>query len=341
MSSPNIPANITIQDIYDAIRPTWDVDGDIKDAVAKEFKKVTELQEDNERLQEELEGKEVLAKAYKEHKIEIMKLKEELKEEVKKTRFVSGMAVKKLAESCKEAIDGDITEAEKQIKHLKQKNKEQQEYLNKLVALSESTFNEYKEGFEDLKTLAQDKHDSLQTYINTLQTYIKENEKLKAENEELKEQIDGDTFWGISIGLKKELSNSHKKQNSMIKQIVKLKEENKRLGAQNEKLKEENEHFEKACDGYEDILAGEKGLIDQNEELKQFALAVHNFAFGTEWDDEDIVSAMGFDGIIEKMKNDEKGEMDENKKLKAENKKLNERLMTPKEMSDKIDEVLS
>ena len=32
---------------------------------------------------------------------------------------------------------------------------------------------------------------------------------------------------------------------------------------------------------------------------------------------------------------------EENKKLKAENKKLNERLMTPKEMSDKIDAVLS
>tara|TARA_R100000781_G_C4076960_1_gene126430 strand:- start:780 stop:1157 length:378 start_codon:yes stop_codon:yes gene_type:complete len=40
--------------------------------------------------------------------------------------------------------------------------------------------------------------------------------------------------------------------------------------------------------------------------LKQFALKVHNFAYGTEWDDEDIVSAMAFDEIIEKMMNDEK-----------------------------------
>tara|TARA_R110000765_G_scaffold114032_4_gene206603 strand:+ start:713 stop:1111 length:399 start_codon:yes stop_codon:yes gene_type:complete len=47
---------------------------------------------------------------------------------------------------------------------------------------------------------------------------------------------------------------------------------------------------------------------EKNKELNQFALAVHNFAYGTEWDDEDIVSAMDFDGIIEKMKNDEKGE---------------------------------
>ena len=41
-------------------------------------------------------------------------------------------------------------------------------------------------------------------------------------------------------------------------------------------------------------------------DIKQFALAVHNFAYGTNWDDEDIVSAMDFETIVEKMKNDEK-----------------------------------
>ena len=41
------------------------------------------------------------------------------------------------------------------------------------------------------------------------------------------------------------------------------------------------------------------------EELKKFALDVHNFAFGTDWDDLDIVSAMDFDGILKKMKSDE------------------------------------
>ena len=53
-------------------------------------------------------------------------------------------------------------------------------------------------------------------------------------------------------------------------------------------------------------------------QLKQFALAVHNFAYGTEWDDEDIVSSMDFDVIIEKMKTDEK----ELVKLKKENEGL-------------------
>jgi DNA repair exonuclease SbcCD ATPase subunit len=41
------------------------------------------------------------------------------------------------------------------------------------------------------------------------------------------------------------------------------------------------------------------------ENLKQFALDVHNFAYGTKWDDEDIVSTMDFDDIIEKMKKNE------------------------------------
>ena len=138
-------------------------------------------------------------------------------------------------------------------------------------------------------------------------------EKLKEENEELKEQNEElyDYEGAITcLGLIDE-----DEYNKVVAQNKKLKEKN-------EKLKEENEIFEKANEAYEDILAGEKGLIDLNEELQQFALAVHNFAYGTEWDDEDIVSAMGFDGIIEKMKNDEKGEMDENKKLKEENKEL-------------------
>jgi DNA repair exonuclease SbcCD ATPase subunit len=50
--------------------------------------------------------------------------------------------------------------------------------------------------------------------------------------------------------------------------------------------------------------------------LKQFALKVHNFACGTEWDDEGIVSAMVLDAIIEKMIKDEKMLKEENEKLK-------------------------
>ena len=51
------------------------------------------------------------------------------------------------------------------------------------------------------------------------------------------------------------------------------------------------------------------------DDLKKFALDVHNFAYGTEYDDPDIVSAMDFDAIIEKMKTDEKKLVDANKGL--------------------------
>lgn len=57
-------------------------------------------------------------------------------------------------------------------------------------------------------------------------------------------------------------------------------------------------------------------------DIKQFALAVHNFAFGTNWDDEDIVSAMGFDMIVEKMKKDEKELKEENRNLMDRDRRL-------------------
>ena len=50
-------------------------------------------------------------------------------------------------------------------------------------------------------------------------------------------------------------------------------------------------------------------------DLTKFALDVHNFAYNTEYNDEDIVSAMDFDGIIEKMKTDEKKLIDANERL--------------------------
>jgi len=61
---------------------------------------------------------------------------------------------------------------------------------------------------------------------------------------------------------------------------------------------------------YKNILKHKGTYIDftrtHKMDIKQFALAVHNFAYGTNWDDEDIVSAMDFETIVEKMKNDEK-----------------------------------
>tara|TARA_R110001606_G_C15159868_1_gene626892 strand:- start:204 stop:671 length:468 start_codon:yes stop_codon:yes gene_type:complete len=65
----SLPANMTYDDIYDVLDELDDTDnGGFKG---------TEIADFIERLSSEVEGKEVLAKAYKENKIEIMKLKEE------------------------------------------------------------------------------------------------------------------------------------------------------------------------------------------------------------------------------------------------------------------------
>lgn len=68
-------------------------------------------------------------------------------------------------------------------------------------------------------------------------------------------------------------------------------------------------------------------------QLKQFALAVHNFAYGTEWDDEDIVSAMDFDVIIEKMKTDEK------ELVKSKNELYEELEKTVQEKEELLDDI--
>ncbi len=65
-------------------------------------------------------------------------------------------------------------------------------------------------------------------------TTQEEIKKLKEENKELKalyeasqEEINGDGL--LKQGYKTDLSNSHKQQNRMVKEIVKLKEENKKM----------------------------------------------------------------------------------------------------------------
>tara|TARA_R110002096_G_scaffold244644_1_gene436819 strand:- start:1047 stop:1457 length:411 start_codon:yes stop_codon:yes gene_type:complete len=81
------------------------------------------------------------------------------------------------------------------------------------------------------------------TRQETIKDLKEENEKLKEENEKLKEEIDGDTFWGISIGLKKEKSNLIIQQRRMVKEIVKLKEEIKELKEEVEEWKEVAEDY--------------------------------------------------------------------------------------------------
>jgi predicted nuclease with TOPRIM domain len=161
-----------------------------------------------------------------------------LRQKLKTTQFISGMTVKKLAGSCKEAIDGDIKEAEKQIKHLTEKNKELQNNLNILVTASETTFNQYKEAIEDLKTIAQDKHDSLQTYK-------KENKKLKEENEKLK--------WDCEAGWNR-VEHAHK--------MLKLKEENKKAEDNLDEEMLKNEKLEVEIKKLKSTINVKKALIN-------------------------------------------------------------------------------
>lgn len=68
-------------------------------------------------------------------------------------------------------------------------------------------------------------------------------------------------------------------------------------------------------DTMEDKLIDEYSKPSYWADLKNFALDVHNFAYGTKYNDCDIVSAMDFDAIIKKMKDDEKNLLDANKGL--------------------------
>jgi hypothetical protein len=56
----------------------------------------------------------------------------------------------------------------------------------------------------------------------------------------------------------------------------------------------------------------------QSDKMKQFAMGVHNFAYGTEYDDVDIVSSFEFTSILDKMKHAEKCWIDEVADLRKE-----------------------
>jgi hypothetical protein len=110
-------------------------------------------------------------------------------------------------------------------------------------------------------------------------------EKLLAENEKLKQELN----WK-KIDIQKEVKRY-------------------------EELKQFKAEVIDAMDFDDDLEDGDiiDGITNMNQEydptkldeLKQFAVDVHNFAFGTQWDDLDIVSAMDFDCILLKMKKDE------------------------------------
>ena len=87
---------------------------------------------------------------------------------------------------------------------------------------------------------------------------------IEQENEQLKEEINGDGL--LKQGYKTELSNSHKQQNRMVKEIVKLKAENEKLKAEQFDDMEELAKSDGMC--LVDIKIFDK-LIEENEQLKE------------------------------------------------------------------------
>ena len=202
----SLPANMTYDDIYDVLDELDDTDnGGFKG---------TEIADFIERLSSEVEGKEILSKAYKEHKIEIMKLKQEistlsgqyelaiqdikqgeeenkkLKEEIahKNNKFSEWIEEnKKLKEECDkrghceevvETYEKGILKRNNEIKELKEENEKLQEEL--LMAINTDDIAEIagedKEYYRDV------------CCAHTLGNMILENKKLKEENKILKEQ---------------------------------------------------------------------------------------------------------------------------------------------------------
>ena len=119
---------------------------------------------------------------------------------------------------CDEFEDGNI-ELRDQIEKLEKENK-------KLTVLS-CTGTMYM-NYAHMQDLEKENKE-LKTSLQCVKQLRKEHIELKKENEKLKEEIDGDKFWGLNVGYKTELSNSHKQLNRMVKEIVKLKKENEKL----------------------------------------------------------------------------------------------------------------
>ena len=142
------------------------------------------------------------------------------------------------------------------------------------------------------------------------------------------------------------------KENEKLKEEIKtLKEEHKELNEEHEELKEDHQDLLDDIEDHPDyeecitstIETAQKELKEEietlremrvddkiyneetisklmkkNDELKQFAMNVHNFAFCTKYDDEDIVSSFDLDAILEEMKKDEDKLKEEIEELKKE-----------------------
>ena len=252
---------------------------------------IKKLQEENKKLKEQKQNFVKLSQKAAKHSDESHKKKGDyilkLQEEIKKLKEEQFDNMEELAKSdgmCLVDIKifDKLIEEEEENKKLKEENKElrvklkekEEEFAAAVKGLNGTIANEQwsqrmaSQHFnEEIKEL---KEENKELRVNWREEST-ERIQTSRENRELKEQINGDGW--LKQGYKTDLSNSHKQQNSMVKQIVELKKELKQLkeecGAQSiiDKL---NEEHSKALTENVELTKENKEYTDMFHEIRDY-----------------------------------------------------------------------
>ena len=191
-----------------------------------------------------------------------------------------------------------ITEAVKKLKedkdkyfgYLKDKDLECEEQRKHAQCLAQKVCNE---------------RDNTRGYKKGYQRINKQVEELKVEVKALKEEIYGDDVWGIKIGLLKEKQNLITRYKCTVRDIIKLKAENKAL---NKTILERDEELgdinENVFTGYDNDIAKLKEQVSNYHEAQSYLMPACS-----------VPNDLGFEAKLIELKA-------ENRDLKAENKEL-------------------
>ncbi len=224
---------------------------------------IKKLQEENKKLKEQKQNFVKLSQKAAKHSDESHKKKGDyilkLQEEIKKLKEEQFDNMEELAKSdgmCLVDIKifDKLIEEEEENKKLKEENKE----LRVKLKEKEEEFAAAVKGLNG-------------TIANEQWSQRMASQHFNEEIKELKEQINGDGW--LKQGYKTDLSNSHKQQNSMVKQIVELKKELKQLkeecGAQSiiDKL---NEEHSKALTENVELTKENKEYTDMFHEIRDY-----------------------------------------------------------------------
>lgn len=155
-------------------------------------------------------------------------------------------------------------------------------------------------------------------YINELKaeaeaSMLKTVEKLLIER--TKCGINDAVFWAKIIRDVDEVENrlkSERREKNRLKK--KQREADTFVKAMNELLTGDDSVVENLVYLYDGFVKERR----QFEKLNQFAMGVHNFAYGTDYNDVDIVSSFEFTSMLDKMKHAEKNWIDEVADLRKE-----------------------